>query len=109
VTRWVAYEIPAPPRVELSLPIGHVLRPSQLVALAQAADGAGRDADSCGGLVSSDAFALLGAIATSMDRIRIETDVVSTLTRSPALLAIASGKAVVRARGVLEVGVLRVA
>ena len=64
----------------------------QLAALVRVADTAGLVGVSWGELVSSEAFAQLGAIATFTRRIRIETGVVSVPTRSPVLRATASAK-----------------
>jgi alkanesulfonate monooxygenase SsuD/methylene tetrahydromethanopterin reductase-like flavin-dependent oxidoreductase (luciferase family) len=75
------------PLIELSLPLGYGLGPHQLMGLAVEADVSGLDGVVCGELASTEAFALLGAIAQATTRVRIETSVVSILSRSPSLLA----------------------
>lgn len=78
---------PAGGNVGIMLPINQRLPQRDLVDLAVHAERAGLDAIGIGEYASADAFALASAIAMRTERIRIETCVVSVITRSPALLA----------------------
>lgn len=69
------------------LPIAQGLRQSELVELARLAESVGLDAVGIGEYASSDAFALAAAIAAATERIRIETGVISVMSRSSAMLA----------------------
>ncbi|MCU1659882.1 MAG: class F420-dependent oxidoreductase [Pseudonocardiales bacterium] len=71
----------------LVIPLGFGVEPRQLRDLAAAADRGGLDGIQVGELAGTEIFALVAAMAAVTDRIRLETAVVSTLTRSPALLA----------------------
>jgi alkanesulfonate monooxygenase SsuD/methylene tetrahydromethanopterin reductase-like flavin-dependent oxidoreductase (luciferase family) len=72
------------------MPINQGMRHGDLVLLAQYAEEAGLDAVGIGEYASSDAFALAAAIAVTTNRIRIETAVVTAVSRSSALTAMAS-------------------
>lgn len=71
----------------IMLPINQRLPQQDLVDLAVYAEQSGLDAIGIGEYASADAFALASAIAVRTERIRIETCVVSVITRSPALLS----------------------
>lgn len=78
---------PASENVGIMLPINQGLPLGDLVELAVHAERCGLDAIGIGEYASNDAFALAAAIAMRTERIRIETCVVSVVSRSPALLA----------------------
>src|ERR1700682_920396 len=78
------------PELHLALPIGYGLPPSRLVSLVGSAEAAGLDGVTCGEFADSDAFSVLAAAALVTSRVRLMTSVVSTLSRSPALLAMAA-------------------
>jgi 5,10-methylenetetrahydromethanopterin reductase len=69
------------------LPITAGFSTPQLIELARAADHAGLPGLGIGEFAGTEAMVLAGAVAVSTERIRIETGVISVLTRSPALLA----------------------
>jgi 5,10-methylenetetrahydromethanopterin reductase len=69
------------------LPITAGFSTPQLIHLARAADHAGLPGLGIGEFAGTEAMVLAGAVAVSTERIRIETGVISVLTRSPALLA----------------------
>ena len=73
--------------LSLSLPVGYGIPPSELVRVIQRADRSGLAGVGVGELASTDAVALLAAAAPSTEQIRLETSVLSVLTRSPALFA----------------------
>jgi len=79
-----------PPTIGIMLPIGYGIEPHDLVELAVTAEGHGLDAVGTGEFASTEAFALLGALAQATEGIRLEAAVVSIATRSPALLAMAA-------------------
>jgi alkanesulfonate monooxygenase SsuD/methylene tetrahydromethanopterin reductase-like flavin-dependent oxidoreductase (luciferase family) len=66
------------------------MSPRQLVDLACASEDDGLAGVACGELASTEAMALLGAISEATTRVRISSSVVSVLSRSPALLAMAA-------------------
>jgi alkanesulfonate monooxygenase SsuD/methylene tetrahydromethanopterin reductase-like flavin-dependent oxidoreductase (luciferase family) len=66
------------------------MRATDLVALCQHAERAGLDAVGVGEFASTDAFALAAAIAASTERIRIETSIVTAVSRSAALMGMAA-------------------
>lgn len=71
----------------IQLPINQGISQRELVDLAVHVEQAGLDAVSIGEYASDDAFALAAAIAVRTERIRIETSVVSVVSRSSPLLA----------------------
>jgi alkanesulfonate monooxygenase SsuD/methylene tetrahydromethanopterin reductase-like flavin-dependent oxidoreductase (luciferase family) len=78
------------PDLGVMLPLGGALAPSTILDLAMAADQAGVGAIAAGEHASTEVFALLGAIAGCTERARLETAVVSTVSRSPSLVAMAA-------------------
>jgi alkanesulfonate monooxygenase SsuD/methylene tetrahydromethanopterin reductase-like flavin-dependent oxidoreductase (luciferase family) len=85
----VATEAP-PAMLHLSLPVGYGIPPRQLVRLACEADEAGLSGIVAGELTSTDALALIAAAGPATRQLRLESSVVSVLTRSPALLAMSA-------------------
>jgi len=80
-----------PPTIlSLSLPVGYGIPPTELVGVIRRADERGLAGVAVGELASTDAIALLAAAAPVTSQIRLETSVVSVLTRSPALLAMSA-------------------
>jgi alkanesulfonate monooxygenase SsuD/methylene tetrahydromethanopterin reductase-like flavin-dependent oxidoreductase (luciferase family) len=78
------------PNVGLAMPLGYGARPAELTDLAVAAERLGLDGIQTGESANVEAFSLLGAIASATSSIRLETAVVSVLSRSPALLGMAA-------------------
>jgi alkanesulfonate monooxygenase SsuD/methylene tetrahydromethanopterin reductase-like flavin-dependent oxidoreductase (luciferase family) len=78
------------PQLTLSLPIGYGPTPTEHVVAAVAAEEAGLDAIAVGELNSTDSMALIGAMAASTQRIRLETSVAAVWTRSSALYAMSA-------------------
>ena len=76
--------------LSLSLPVGYGIAPRHLVALIEYAEARGLAGVAVGELTSTDALAVLAAAAPSTSRIRLETSVLSVLTRSPAMLAMSA-------------------
>ncbi len=76
--------------LSLSLPVGYGIPPTELVGLIQRADQQGLAGVAVGELTSTDALALLAAAAPLTRQIRLETSVLSVLTRSPSLLAMSA-------------------
>lgn len=74
----------------LSLPIGCDISVPDLIRVAAMAEDGGMDGVVSGELDSTELMSLLGAIAATTDRIRLETSVASVWSRSPALLAMAA-------------------
>ena len=68
-------------------PLGYGHPPTALRDLAVAAERRGLAGIQVGELASTEIFSLVSAMAAATARIRLETAVVATLTRSPALLA----------------------
>jgi probable F420-dependent oxidoreductase len=71
----------------VSLPVQEELTAAEYVGLAGLAEDAGYDTVFAGEIAGVEAFALLGMIAATTERIRLATGVVSIYTRSPALTA----------------------
>ena len=71
----------------IATPLGYGQPPTALRDLAVAAERRGLGGIQVGELASTEVFALVAAMACATSRIRLETAVVSMLTRSPALLA----------------------
>ena len=78
------------PDLGVMLPLGGALTPSTILALAVEADRVGVGAIAAGEHASTEVFSLLGAIAGCTERARLETAVVSTVSRSPSLVAMAA-------------------
>ena len=76
--------------LSLSLPVGYGIPPKELVGLIQRADRQGLAGVAVGELTSTDALVLLAAAAPLTRQIRLETSVLSVLTRSPSLLAMSA-------------------
>lgn len=76
-------------RVGISLPVQEELGADVHLRIALAAEEAGFDVVSFGEIAGPEAFSLLGAIAGRTDRIGLMTGIVSSFTRSPALVAMA--------------------
>jgi alkanesulfonate monooxygenase SsuD/methylene tetrahydromethanopterin reductase-like flavin-dependent oxidoreductase (luciferase family) len=76
-----------PANLGIATPLGYGQPPTALRDLAVAAERRGLAGIQVGELASTEVFALVAAMASATSRIRLETAVVSTLTRSPALLA----------------------
>jgi alkanesulfonate monooxygenase SsuD/methylene tetrahydromethanopterin reductase-like flavin-dependent oxidoreductase (luciferase family) len=72
------------------LPLGGGLDAATILSLATEADRAGVPALAAGEHASTELFALLGAIAARTDQIRLETAIVSTVSRSASLVAMAA-------------------
>ena len=79
-----------PPFLALSLPIGYGVTPVDLVGLIRSADEAGLSGVAVGELTSTDAVALIAAAAPVTARLRLESSVLSVLTRSPAMFAMSA-------------------
>jgi alkanesulfonate monooxygenase SsuD/methylene tetrahydromethanopterin reductase-like flavin-dependent oxidoreductase (luciferase family) len=77
-------------KLGLVTPLGYGIAPSELVSLAVAAEAAGLGSIQVGELAGTEVFSLVSAMVAATSTIRIETAIVSTLTRSPALLAMAA-------------------
>jgi alkanesulfonate monooxygenase SsuD/methylene tetrahydromethanopterin reductase-like flavin-dependent oxidoreductase (luciferase family) len=92
--------------IEMTLPFTDGVATSELVRLASFAEMSGLDGVTCGEVFGTEVFSLLGAVAATTERIRIETSVVSILSRSPGLLAMgaASMAALSHGRFVLGLG-----
>jgi alkanesulfonate monooxygenase SsuD/methylene tetrahydromethanopterin reductase-like flavin-dependent oxidoreductase (luciferase family) len=76
--------------LSFSLPVGYGVPPKELVRLIQHADQLGLPGVAVGELTSTDALALVAAAAPVTTAIRLETSVLSVLTRSPSLLAMSA-------------------
>lgn len=76
--------------VELVLPFTDGVHASDLLRLAGRVEAAGLDGVTSGEVAGIEAFSLLGAVAATTSRIRIESSVVPVLSRSPSLLAMAA-------------------
>jgi alkanesulfonate monooxygenase SsuD/methylene tetrahydromethanopterin reductase-like flavin-dependent oxidoreductase (luciferase family) len=75
------------PDVGVALPLGYNVAPSHLSGLAARAEERGLGGVQLGELAGTEAFALAATLAARTSRTRLETAVVATVTRSPALLA----------------------
>jgi alkanesulfonate monooxygenase SsuD/methylene tetrahydromethanopterin reductase-like flavin-dependent oxidoreductase (luciferase family) len=71
----------------IATPLGYGLAPTALRDLAVAAERRGLTGVQVGELASTEVFSLVAAMAAATSRIRLETAVIATFTRSPALLA----------------------
>jgi len=71
-------------------PLGYGHAPTALRDLAVASERRGLTGIQAGELASTEVFSLVSAMAAVTSRIRLETAVLATLTRSPALLAMAA-------------------
>jgi alkanesulfonate monooxygenase SsuD/methylene tetrahydromethanopterin reductase-like flavin-dependent oxidoreductase (luciferase family) len=80
----------ARPLLSLSLPIGYGVAPLDLVGLIQQADAIGIPGVAVGELTSTDSLVLLAAASSLTTSIRLETSIISVLTRSPSMLAMAA-------------------
>ena len=78
------------PTLGIMLPVGFGVEPLDLLELAKASDRAGLDAIGVGELSSTEALSLMGAVAVTTERIRLETGVLSVASRAPSLLAMAA-------------------
>jgi alkanesulfonate monooxygenase SsuD/methylene tetrahydromethanopterin reductase-like flavin-dependent oxidoreductase (luciferase family) len=76
--------------LSLSLPIGYGVAPVDLVGLIQQADAIGIPGVAVGELTSTDSLVLLAAASSLTASIRLETSIISVLTRSPSMLAMAA-------------------
>jgi Luciferase-like monooxygenase len=76
--------------ISLSLPVGYGISPLDLIRLIQQADQVALAGVAVGELTSTDAIALVAAAASVTKQIRLETSVLSVLTRSPALFAMSA-------------------
>ncbi len=76
--------------VGIVLPLDRDQDAKGAVAVAVAAERAGLHSVCCGELASYDSMALLGAVAQATDRIALDSTVVSVLSRSSALIAMAA-------------------
>ncbi len=75
------------PGLGVVTPLGYGHPPSALRDLGVAAERRGATGVQVGEAASTEAFSLVSAIAAATSRIRLETAVIATLTRSPAMLA----------------------
>ena len=78
------------PFISFSLPVGYGLAPTELVQLIEQADRSGLPGVAVGELASTDSLMLLAAAAGVTSWIRLETSVLSVLSRSPSLLAMSA-------------------
>jgi alkanesulfonate monooxygenase SsuD/methylene tetrahydromethanopterin reductase-like flavin-dependent oxidoreductase (luciferase family) len=76
--------------IEVALPFTDGVETAELVRLASYAEACGLDGVTCGEVLGTEVFSLLGAIAATTNRIRLESSVVSVLSRSPSLIAMAA-------------------
>ena len=75
------------PSLGVVTPLGYGHPPAALRDLAVAAERRGLAGTQVGESASTEIFSLVAAMAVATSRIRLETAVIATLTRSPALLA----------------------
>ena len=83
----VSLGVNGPVTLGIVTPLGYGQPPTALRDLAVAAERGGLAGIQVGELASTEVFSLVSAMAAATSRIRLETAVVATLTRSPALLA----------------------
>jgi alkanesulfonate monooxygenase SsuD/methylene tetrahydromethanopterin reductase-like flavin-dependent oxidoreductase (luciferase family) len=79
--------VSGPANLGIVTPLGYGQPPTALRDLAVAAERRGLAGIQVGELASTEIFSLVSAMAAATSRIRLETAVIATLTRSPALLA----------------------
>jgi alkanesulfonate monooxygenase SsuD/methylene tetrahydromethanopterin reductase-like flavin-dependent oxidoreductase (luciferase family) len=79
--------VDGPANLGIVTPLGYGQAPTALRDLAVAAERRGLAGIQVGELASTEIFSLVAAMAAATSRIRLETAVIATLTRSPALLA----------------------
>ena len=75
------------PDLGVVTPLGYGNAPGTLRDFAAAAERRGVNGIQVGELASTEVFSLVSAMAAVTSRIRLDTAVIATLTRSPALLA----------------------
>jgi alkanesulfonate monooxygenase SsuD/methylene tetrahydromethanopterin reductase-like flavin-dependent oxidoreductase (luciferase family) len=76
--------------IEVMLPFTDGVDTGELIRLASYAEACGLDGVTCGEVLGTEAFSVLGAIAATTNRIRLDSSVVSILSRSPSLIAMAA-------------------
>lgn len=80
----------AGPAVGVGTPLSFNIPAPRLVAYARAAEEAGLDDVSVGELRSTEVFALASAMIAATSRIRVETSIVTMVSRAPTLIAMAA-------------------
>jgi alkanesulfonate monooxygenase SsuD/methylene tetrahydromethanopterin reductase-like flavin-dependent oxidoreductase (luciferase family) len=90
--------------IEVMLPIVDGAAAGELVEVASYAETSGLDGVTCGEVLGTEVFSLLGAVAATTERIRIDCSAVSILSRTPTLLAMGAATVASLSRGRFALG-----